>query len=114
MASVEEMVAFGVREKLKEFQSLCKDVAGAVRRSVIGVIELYREVLEMTGDDAMLADRINYLGRKLEDAQSVKRLACVKPEVASALKEALEVKVEDPVAKYAQMVDKTAQTGENL
>lgn len=112
MVYANDMAASGVGNKLKEVQRLCEDEGEAVLTFVIEVIELSREVIETKRDKGKLVGLISDLERELVDVPSLKRLACVSLELMSVGIKTLEVQVKDADAKYAKVVDETAQTKE--
>lgn len=96
--------------KIKEIQRICEDEEEVVPTTVVKVIEFFIDVVGAKRESAKLFDRVNSLKRRLEDAHSVARLACINLEVASVCIKTLEAQVKDADAKYAKLDDKTAQT----
>lgn len=109
--SVDVLVSSGICEKLKKIQCLCEKEGKAVATSVVKLSELSSGGIEKKRDDAKLIDCSGDLVKKLEDVQSLERLAFDKLEVTSAFVQTLEVPVKDPDAKFAKMDGVTAKMG---
>lgn len=114
MVSVDDVVAFTVRDKLKKIQSICEDESKAVPTSVVKVVELSRLIFETKRKNAKLAYRVSDPERELEDMWSIEELARVSLEVATTRVQALEAEVKNANAKNTKVVDKATKAEKDL
>lgn len=82
--------------------------------TVVKVVELSREIVEINRANTIMVDTVDNLRKKLENFWSVERLTCVDLEMVVGRVRSSETDVKHVGAKYAKMMDRTAQTEMDL